>query len=99
MRAIISIVFLCIIFANALENKQTMEKNPTKETKKSHLPIGCHCGVFMSGQFKKGSKEQPKGNPVFLREHSETCPCNSIGNKICINKCLDMVSTQICNLY
>ncbi|XP_033228286.1 uncharacterized protein LOC117180079 [Belonocnema kinseyi] len=97
MRAIISIVFLCIIFTNALENKQMREKNLTKETKKSHLPIGCYCGVFMSGQFKKGSKEQPNGNPALLQEHSETFPCNPVGNKICINRCLEIFVKHLPN--
>ena len=99
MRAIILIVFLCIIFTDALKNNQTPRTNSTKEIRTSQLPIGCYCGVFMSGQFKKGSKEQPKGNPALLHEHSETHPCNPAGNKICINKCLDTVSIQISHLH
>lgn len=52
----------------------------------------CTCGIFLSDQFKKGSKDQPKGNPALLKEFSEVFPCNSHGNKLCSNKCLDIVS-------
>jgi hypothetical protein len=53
----------------------------------------CVCGVFLSGQFVKGSHDPPKGNAALLHEHPEPLPCNSFGNKQCINKCLDLVST------
>jgi hypothetical protein len=61
--------------------------------------IGCTCGVFLSGQFKKGSKEQPKGNPALLHEHPDIFPCSNIGNKMCTNKCLDVVSIIIYVLF
>lgn len=53
----------------------------------------CVCGVFLSGQFVKGSHDPPKGNAALLHEHPEPLPCNSFGNKQCTNKCLDLVST------
>lgn len=54
-------------------------------------PVGCVCGVFLNGQFKKGSRDQPSGFPAFLHEHSDIFPCNPTGNKLCTNKCLDQV--------
>ena len=93
-------VFLLISFANALDDNSITESSsstivteapiipPTTET----TVKGCMCGVFLSGQFKKGSKEPPKGNPALLHELSDTFPCSNIGNKMCTNKCLDVVS-------
>lgn len=63
--------------------------NSTTESPKT----GCTCGIFLSGQFKKGSKEPPKGYPALVNEHFEVFPCNSHGIKLCSNKCLDVVSS------
>jgi hypothetical protein len=52
----------------------------------------CVCGVFLSGQFVKGSRDPPKGNAALLHEHSDPVPCNPFGNRQCTNKCLDLVS-------
>jgi len=52
----------------------------------------CVCGVFLSGQFVKGTHDPPKGNAALLHEHPEPLPCNPFGNRQCINKCLDLVS-------
>lgn len=52
----------------------------------------CVCGVFLSGQFIKGSNQQPVGNPALLHEQGDRFACNSMGNKQCVNKCLDLVS-------
>lgn len=60
----------------------------------TEMPVGCVCGVFLSGQFKKGSKEQPKGNPALLHEHPDNFACSIVGNKLCTNKCLDTVSSM-----
>lgn len=79
---------LCISYSYA-------EKNNTDtniSSKASEEPIGCVCGVFLSGQFKKGSKEQPKEYPAFLHEHPDSLPCNTFGNKLCTSKCLEAVS-------
>ena len=57
----------------------------------------CSCGVFMSGQFKKGSNEQPKGSPALIQETDINFPCNTIGTKQCINKCLDLIVKHLPN--
>uniref|UniRef100_A0A8D8X9M6 Follicle cell protein 3C-1 n=1 Tax=Cacopsylla melanoneura TaxID=428564 RepID=A0A8D8X9M6_9HEMI len=62
------------------------------EPRKSDEPVACTCGIFMSGQFQKASKAPPKGNPIVMTEMEETYQCNPMGNKQCINKCLEMVS-------
>lgn len=54
----------------------------------------CTCGVFLSGQFKKGSPEPPTGYPALLHEHDTLFPCSTMGNKQCINKCLETVSNK-----
>lgn len=79
-------------------NRIVLSGNDTAETSNSTTEppkIGCTCGIFLSGQFKKGSKEPPKGNPALLNEHFEVYPCNNHGNKLCSNKCLDVVSKYI----
>ncbi len=53
--------------------------------------VPCNCAVYMSGQFKKGSNEQPKGSPALLNEQDVTFPCTNLGTKLCINKCLDSI--------
>ena len=63
--------------------------NPTTST------FPCVCGVFLTGQFIKGSQEPPKGNPAILHELMEPLSCNAFGNKQCTNKCLDSVSNKI----
>ena len=50
----------------------------------------CVCGVFLSGQFKRGSP--PNGPPVLLHEYDENFMCSPLGNKQCTNKCLEVVS-------
>lgn len=51
----------------------------------------CTCGVFFTGQFKKGSSDPPVGNPVLMHEQETTYACNPVGAKQCSNKCLEMV--------
>lgn len=36
----------------------------------------CTCAVFMSGQFKRGSTEPPKGFPALISELEEAYPCS-----------------------
>lgn len=52
----------------------------------------CTCAVFMSGQFKRGSSEQPSGFPALISEENHAYPCNPIGMKSCVNRCLESVS-------
>ncbi|XP_014471214.1 PREDICTED: follicle cell protein 3C-1 [Dinoponera quadriceps] len=68
----------------------------TKSSTNSNEP-GCVCGIFLSGQFKKGSKEQPKGHPALLHEHPDTFPCNTVGNRLCTNKCLETIVKYLPN--
>lgn len=93
---ILLVAVLCWVFCcKAEKNDVTAEvpatpRLPLNSTDED-VPIGCVCGVFLSGQFKKGSKGQPTGFPAFIHEHSEVFPCNPTGNKLCTNKCLDQV--------
>lgn len=59
--------------------------------KTDNKPVPCTCGVFLSGQFKKGSKEQPKGVPVLMQEMDTPYMNNAMGNRQCTNKCLELV--------
>lgn len=55
-------------------------------------PTPCTCGIFLSGQFKKGSKEPPKGFPALTQEMETHFVNNAMGNRQCTNKCLEVVS-------
>ncbi|XP_023706823.1 follicle cell protein 3C-1 [Cryptotermes secundus] len=67
----------------------------------NNLPLAesfpCVCGVFLSGQFVKGRKDQPKGNAALLHEHPDHFACNPSGNKQCINKCLELIVKHLPN--
>lgn len=52
----------------------------------------CTCGVFFSGQFKRGSSEPPNGQPVLMHEQDSMYACTPMGTKQCSNKCLEVVS-------
>ena len=53
--------------------------------------VPCTCGVFLSGQFIRGSADPPKGNAALMHELEDKFPCTLLGNKQCTNKCLDIV--------
>ncbi|KAF6206630.1 hypothetical protein GE061_017866 [Apolygus lucorum] len=55
----------------------------------------CTCGVFLSGQFNRTSPV--RGNPVLMNEHNEHFACTNMGNKQCINKCLDVLVRHLAN--
>lgn len=57
----------------------------------------CTCGVFMSGQFKKGSSDQPKGVPALIQETEFAFPCTPHGTKLCVNKCLESIVKHLPN--
>lgn len=57
----------------------------------------CSCAVFMSGQFKKGSTDQPKGLPALIQETEITYPCTPAGTRSCINKCLESIVKHLPN--
>lgn len=68
------------------------ENSESNELIESDKPVGCVCGVFLSGSFIKSSKAQPSENPALVQEHDEEFPCTPVGNKLCTSKCLDVVS-------
>lgn len=85
---------LCMSYSYAEKNSTSTN---IEASNSSEEPIGCVCGVFLSGQFKKGSKEQPKGYPVFLHEHPDLLSCNIFGNKLCTSKCLEAIIKYLPN--
>lgn len=52
----------------------------------------CVCGVFLTGQFRKGNPKPPTGNPVITIEPDEPVTCDSNGVRKCTTKCLEIVS-------
>ncbi|XP_015608435.1 follicle cell protein 3C-1 isoform X3 [Cephus cinctus] len=99
MRAELFLVLVCTLYsayASEVDDLSNGTCSPA-EAPTTELPIGCVCGVFLSGQFKKGSKEQPKGNPALLHEHPDTFACTAVGNKLCTNKCLDIIVKHLPN--
>jgi len=89
MYLVLLMIALCISYSYAEDNSTV---SSIQLSTKIEEPIGCICGVFLSGQFKRGSREQPKGYPALLHEHPDPLPCTAIGNKLCTSKCLDVVS-------
>lgn len=84
----------------AAANAQMSFKNDLKskfELKTDHGGVPCSCAVFLSGQFKKGSNEQPKGVPALIQETEISYPCNPTGNKMCVNKCLESIVKHLPN--
>ncbi|XP_032664687.1 uncharacterized protein LOC116841176 [Odontomachus brunneus] len=87
-------VVLCVSYSYTEGNNVS---STVSSSTNSSEPIGCVCAVFLSGQFKKGSKEQPKGYPALLHEHPDSFLCNAVGNKLCTNKCLDVIVRYLPN--
>lgn len=87
-------MFLILIVV-ALCTSHSYAENNIKSTNSTKQPIGCVCGVFLSGQFTKGSKEQPKGFPLLVHEYPDPLPCTIAGNKLCTSKCVEAVSVYI----
>lgn len=56
--------------------------------------VPCTCGVFLSGQFEKGSSAQPRGHAALMHEQDALLACNQQGNKQCTNRCLEMVRKE-----
>lgn len=74
-------------FANPLNSLSIAENNG----------VPCSCAVFMSGQFKKGSSDPPKGFPALIQETDINFPCTQAGTKLCINKCLETIVKHLPN--
>ncbi|XP_047369402.1 follicle cell protein 3C-1 [Vespa velutina] len=91
-------IFIILCVSTVYTKNDIDENNNNRiELSTSEESVGCICGVFLSGQFKKGTKEQPTGNPALLHEQSELFPCTPLGNKQCINKCLEMIIKHLPN--
>ncbi|CAH1970981.1 unnamed protein product [Acanthoscelides obtectus] len=54
-------------------------------------PVPCTCGVFLSGQFKKGHKTEPKGEPILMQEMDAPFANNAVGSRQCTSKCIETV--------
>lgn len=102
-------VILAILLSTAVSNGQLNLKNDLKAkflittaapfAQPNLTPDGsfCSCAVFLSGQFKKGSSEQPRGLPALTQETDMQYPCNPTGTKMCINKCLELIVKHLPN--
>lgn len=77
---------------NQQQSNQNYQYQQSPDQGKVKEKIPCTCGVFLSGQFKKGSQQPPNGNAILLQELSDQLICGPIGEKQCINKCLESVS-------
>ncbi|KAH0952337.1 hypothetical protein HN011_006605 [Eciton burchellii] len=96
MYIVLMIMSLCISYSYTEKNNTILNivKSPTNLNEQS---VGCVCAVFLNGQFKKGSREQPKGYPALLHEYPNPLPCSAIGNKLCTSKCLDVIVKYLPN--
>lgn len=83
-------------FSNSLAQ---LGRNLTAATTGNTELTPCTCGIFLTSQFKKGSTEQPTGNPVLMSEINQVFPCNVAGQKMCQNKCLDSVRFLFCFFF
>nr|CAH7734688.1 unnamed protein product [Callosobruchus chinensis] len=62
-----------------------------KEEDVEEGPVPCTCGVFLSGQFKKGHKAEPKGEPILMQEMDAPFANNAVGNRQCTSKCIETI--------
>lgn len=90
-------LYILLYFSVSDEHSNALDFGPLIPPKLGdNLPptesFPCVCGVFLTGQFVKGSRDPPRGNAALLHENSDPLPCNPFGNKQCTNKCLDLVS-------
>ncbi|BES95287.1 Hypothetical protein NTJ_08096 [Nesidiocoris tenuis] len=85
----LSIIVSCIAVGSADELKLPTLTDILHPTPASAQLTPCTCGVFLSGQFNRTSPVQ--GYPVLMNEHDEHFTCNRVGDKQCINKCLDVL--------
>lgn len=97
-QAVLSALFVVGTFLlNSCEASQQLKANienalfkmQKNNSVKEQVP--CTCGIFLTGQFKKGSTEPPRGNPVLMHEQELHFQCNGAGVKQCKNRCLEMV--------
>lgn len=94
-------IFLLSVFffSSILADNQIKVKslNNTLKILTTESSIGCICGIFLTGEFKKDNKESLEGNPALIHGLPGVFPCTPIGNKICISKCLDTIIKYLPN--
>lgn len=70
-----TVVVTCVLLINISESspssqqlKTNIENALSKLQKNSVVKeqIPCTCGVFLTGQFKRGSSDPPRGNPALM---------------------------------
>lgn len=112
MKAVIVLLFVCYLHIIGISSQSPMKDAIDAEWNKlkSLLPVDplklnvvnqtwCTCGVFLSGQFKRGSNEPPKGPAALMHEQDLKFPCTTIGAKQCSNKCLETVSLVLLQMF
>ncbi|KAG4076131.1 hypothetical protein HA402_011477 [Bradysia odoriphaga] len=98
-----TVFVVCVLLLNSSESSQQLKTNFENALSKLHInslvkeQVPCTCGVFLTGQFKRGSNEQPKGNPALMYEQEHNFPCNPAGVKQCTNRCLEMIVKHLAN--
>ncbi|XP_044017100.1 follicle cell protein 3C-1 [Aphidius gifuensis] len=95
----ITVIIIIPRFAESNQNLSLIRDGNTSSNEliDTAAPIGCLCGVFLSGSFKKFSKAQPFEPPALIQEHKDSFPCTLIGNKLCTSKCLDVIVKYLPN--
>lgn len=83
------------LIINLSGGNASRKDNKIEELSETNGPNPCTCGIFLSGQIVKGSKQPPKGEPVLLQEMENHFMNNAVGNRQCINKCLELVSRYL----
>ncbi|XP_043275369.1 follicle cell protein 3C-1 [Venturia canescens] len=97
MRLTTLFIFMCVYYVRAKKTDNSTEIAKEKKSAKDDASVGCVCGVFLTGQMKRGSKDPPNGNPALLHEHGDAFACTNLGNKLCTNKCLDAIVKHLPN--
>ncbi|XP_076547279.1 follicle cell protein 3C-1-like [Osmia lignaria lignaria] len=85
------LLILCLSSALANDQIKSTNLNNTLHVSTTPTPHGCVCGIFLTKQFKKGSKEPPIGDPAVMHEHPGIFSCTQSGNRHCVNKCLETI--------
>ncbi|XP_076299739.1 follicle cell protein 3C-1-like [Lasioglossum baleicum] len=93
---ILLVVCLGSVLAND-QRKSDVLNNTLIKVETTESPFGCVCGIFLSSQFKKGSQNQPNGNPALVHDQPGIFPCTPGGNRQCTNKCLDTIIKYLPN--
>ncbi|XP_078051624.1 follicle cell protein 3C-1-like [Augochlora pura] len=96
---IYSYLLLVVCLGSVLTDDQRKLKvsNDTFQVTTVEPSLGCVCGIFLSGQFKISSKDEPKGNPALTHDQPGIFPCTPGGNRHCTSKCLDTIIKYLPN--